>query len=145
MVRAGPDGLAEREDNADRMWALGTRTGSAAACLSASEWRFDAASERGDLARAARELEAIARWAALVGGPMAQWRLLRCRAMLAQARGRYADAHRLGAQALRPRWRPPGSRRRSCCGAACWASSATTPGRHRRVARVRRHHRRRRH
>ena len=100
LVRSGPDGLAEREANADRMWALGTRTGSAAACLSASEWRFDAASERGDLARAARELEAIDRWATRVGGPMAQWRLLRCRAMLAQARGRYADAHRLGAQAF---------------------------------------------
>ncbi len=100
MVRAGPDGLAEREDNADRMWALGIRTGRANACLSASEWRFDAASERGDLAQAARELETIGRWAALVGGPMAQWRLLRCRAMLAQARGRYADAFRLGTQAF---------------------------------------------
>ena len=31
---------------------------------------------------------------------MAQWRLLRCRAMLAQARGSYADAYRLGAEAL---------------------------------------------
>ena len=100
MVRSGPDGLAEREANADRMWALGTRTGSTAACLSASEWRFDAASERGDLARAARELEAIGRWATRVGGPVAQWRLLRCRAMLAQASGRYADAYRLGAQAF---------------------------------------------
>ena len=98
MVRSGPDGLAEREANADRMWALGTRTGSAAACLSASEWRFDAASERGDMGRAARELEAIGRWATQVGGPMAQWRLLRCRAMLAQARGRHADAYRLGGQ-----------------------------------------------
>ena len=100
MVRSGPDGLAEREANADRMSALGNRTGRAAACLSASEWRFDAASERGDLACAARELQAIGRWTARVGGPMAQWRLLRCRAMLAQARGRYADAYRLGAQAL---------------------------------------------
>ena len=100
LVRSGPDGLAEREANADRMEALGTRTGGAAACLTASEWRFDAASERGDLARAARELEAIDRWATRVGGPMARWRQLRCRAMLAQARGRYADAHRLGAQAF---------------------------------------------
>ncbi|HEY5882086.1 MAG TPA: AAA family ATPase [Nakamurella sp.] len=100
MVRSGPDGLAEREANADRMWALGTRTGRTTACLSASEWRFDAASERGDLARAARELEAIGRWATRVGGPVAQWRLLRCRAMLAQASGCYADAYRLGAQAF---------------------------------------------
>lgn len=100
MVHSGPEGLDEREANADRMWALGTRTGRVAACLSASEWRFDAASERGDLALAARELEAIGRWATLVGGPMAQWRLLRCRAMFAQARGRYAEAYRLGGKAL---------------------------------------------
>ena len=100
MVRSGPDGLDEREANADRMWALGIRTGRPAACLSASEWRFDAASERGDLARAARELEAVDRWATRVSGPMAQWRLLRCRAMLAQARGCYAEAYRLGAQAF---------------------------------------------
>ena len=100
MVRSGPDGLAEREVNADRMWALGTRTGRPGACLSASEWRYDAASERGDLAGTARELQAIARWTAQVGGPVAQWRLLRCRAMLAQARGNYAEAYRLGAVAL---------------------------------------------
>ena len=144
MVRAGPDGLAEREDNADRMWALGTRTGRAAACLSASEWRFDAASERGDLARAARELEAIGRWAALVGGPMAQWRLLRCRAMLAQARGRYADAYRLGAQALR---HARGDRVPAGVHAVGRAAGRPVPP-HRadhRVTRDRRHHRRRRH
>ena len=54
----------------------------------------------GTSAWAARELQAIARWAARVGGPVAQWRLLRCRAMLAQARGSYAEAYRLGAEAL---------------------------------------------
>ena len=100
MVRSGPDGLEEREANADRMWALGTRIGSATACLAASEWRFDAACERGDLSRAARDVEVIAHWASRVGGPMSRWRLLRCRAMLAQARGRHADAYRYGAEAL---------------------------------------------
>ncbi|MGB8383236.1 MAG: AAA family ATPase [Dermatophilaceae bacterium] len=100
MVRSGPDGLEEREANADRMWALGTRIGSATACLAASEWRFDAACERGELSRAAREVEVIAHWASRIGGPMSRWRLLRCRAMLAQARGRFADAYRYGAEAL---------------------------------------------
>ena len=100
MVRSGPDGLAEREVNADRMWALGARTGNPAAFLAASEWRFDAASEHGDLVRAAREVEEIARWANQIGGPIARWRLLRCRAMLAQACGRFADAYRYGSDAL---------------------------------------------
>jgi DNA-binding CsgD family transcriptional regulator len=100
LVRSGPDGLGEREADADRMEELGTRVGSAAACLMASEWRFDACCERGDLARAAREVEGIARWATQVGGPMSRWRLLRCRAMLAQARGQFAEAHRYGAEGL---------------------------------------------
>ena len=82
------------------MWALGTRTGRADACLSASEWRFDAASERGDLARAARELEAhrpLGRAGRRPDGAVAAAALQR------DARsgpGRYAEAYRLGAQAF---------------------------------------------
>ena len=100
MVRSGPDGLAERETNADRMAALGVEAGLPAACFVAAEWRFDAAFERGDLARAARELEAIAHWAHRVDGPVSRWRLLRCRAMLSQARGQLTDARRYGDDAL---------------------------------------------
>ena len=70
LVRSGPDGLAEREANADRMWELGSASAVLHACLTASEWRFDAGCERGDLARAAREVETIARWAIEIGGPM---------------------------------------------------------------------------
>ena len=118
MVRSGPDGLAEREVNADRMWALGKRTGRPDACLSASEWRFDAASERGDLGRAARELQAIARWAAQVGGP---WRSGGCCAAgRCWHRPEETTQTPTGSAPKRSaRWRPPVSRRRSSCGAVC--------------------------
>jgi DNA-binding CsgD family transcriptional regulator len=100
MVRSGPDGLAEREVNAGRMADLGTRTDRPELLLAAAEWRFDAAAERGDLARAGRELEAISRWSSRVGGPISRWRLLRCRAVLAEARGQLAEAKRYGDEAL---------------------------------------------
>ncbi len=100
MVHSGPDGLAEREASAQRMWELGERYDSASARLLAAEWRFDASSERGDLAGAAKCLEAIAYWADRLGGPLAQWRVLRCRAMLAQARGQLDDARRYATTAL---------------------------------------------
>ena len=100
MVRSGPTGSPS---------ARSTRTGcgrsgpAPAGRPPACRHRSGASTPRASgatSARAARELEAIDRWATRVGGPMAQWRLLRCRAMLAQARGRYADAYRLGAQAF---------------------------------------------
>jgi DNA-binding CsgD family transcriptional regulator len=64
--------------------------------LAAAEWHFDIAAELGDLSSAARELRVIAQCASDVGGPVARWRVLRCHAMLAQARGQFADARRYG-------------------------------------------------
>lgn len=100
LVRSGPDGLAEREADADRLSDLASRTGNAATQLAAAEWRFDAAFERGDLAGAAREVEVIGRWADRVGGPVARWRRLHHSAVLAQAQGRFGDAQLLGRSAL---------------------------------------------
>ena len=100
MVRSGPDGLAEREVNADRMADLGIRADRPDLLMAAAEWRFDAATERGDLAGAGRELEAMARWSSRVGGPISRWRVLRSRAVLAQARGQLVEAKRYGEDAL---------------------------------------------
>lgn len=100
MVRSGPDGLAEREATADRMAELGTRTRRPDLLLSAAEWRFDAACERGEIREAGREIEGMTRWATRIGGPISRWRVLRCRAVLAQAHGQLGEAQRYGAQAL---------------------------------------------
>lgn len=99
-VQSGPADLDARGAFADRMWALGVTSGRASCRLAASEWRFDSASERGDLYAAAHQLEEITRWGSDIGGPIARWRVLRCRAMLAQAQGRFDQAYRLGNEAL---------------------------------------------
>ena len=59
-------------------------------------WRIDVAFQRGDLGAVGRELEPLARCVEEVRGPVARWHLLQCRAVLAQAQGRFADARRPG-------------------------------------------------
>ena len=100
IVQSGPEDLDARDTFADRMEALGVASGRASCRMAASEWRFDAASERGDLSAAAHQLEEVTRWGAEIGGPTARWRILRCRAMLAQAHGRFDEAYRIGNEAL---------------------------------------------
>ncbi len=100
IVQSGPADLESRDGFADRMWALGVASGRPSCRLAASEWRFDAASERGDLGAAAQQVEEVTRWGAEIGGPISRWRVLRCRAMLAQARARFDEAYRLGDEAL---------------------------------------------
>ena len=58
-------------------------------------WRIDVMLQRGDLAGVGRELDALAWCAGEVGGPVARWQLLRCRASHAHAQARFADAIRL--------------------------------------------------
>ena len=86
---------------AERMLAVGHETpAGAGAELWGHSWRIDVAIERGDLAAAARELEAVDRCAQEVRSRFAQWQVLRCRAVLAQAQARFDDARRLGALAF---------------------------------------------
>ena len=63
-------------------------------------WRIDVGFQRGDLSAVARELELLAWCVEEVRGPVARWHLLQCRAVLAQAQARFADARRLADQAL---------------------------------------------
>jgi len=51
--------------------------------------------QRGDLAGVGRELDPLTWCVNEVGGPVARWHLLRCRATHAQAQARFADAIRL--------------------------------------------------
>ncbi|MHA6779779.1 helix-turn-helix transcriptional regulator [Pseudonocardia saturnea] len=100
LVCSGPDGLAERADIAERMAALGRTLRDRAVALWAHLWRIDVAFQRGDLAAVARELDPLAWCAGEVRGPVARWHLLQCRAVLAQAQARFADARSLADQAL---------------------------------------------
>ena len=97
LVCEGPDGVEERQRLAERMVALGREDGSPRDEMWGRLWRVDASFERGDLVAAAQELDALTLLAQEVGGPWAQWQLLRGQAVLAQARARFGDARRLAA------------------------------------------------
>jgi DNA-binding CsgD family transcriptional regulator len=95
LVCEGPDGVEERQRLAERMLALGRERRSPRAEMWGRLWKVDAFFERGDLVAVARELETLEPLAREVGGPWAQWQVLRVQAVLAQSRARFADARRL--------------------------------------------------
>jgi len=100
LARSGPEGLEERAALADRMLELGHETADPRTQMWAHLWHVDAAFERGDLLRVARELEALTWCVEQVGGPHARYELLKCRAVLAQAQARFGDAMRLAEDAF---------------------------------------------
>ena len=100
LALSGPDGLDERAALADRMLELGREAADPHTQMWARLWHIDAAFERGDLFRVARELEALSQCVAQVRGPHARYELLKCRAVLAQAQARFGDAMRLAADAF---------------------------------------------
>ena len=100
LACSGPEHLGERIHVAERMLALGRETADARTQMWARLWQIDAAFQRGDLPRVARELEALSWCVQEVRGPHARYELLKCQAVLAQARGRFGEAMRLAAQAF---------------------------------------------
>jgi len=100
LVRAMPEGLDERERMAEQMLALSGQAGDPQLELSARLWQIDASFEAGDLARVGAEIDALVLCAQQVRGPLARFEVVRCRAVLAQAQGRFADALRLEADAF---------------------------------------------
>ena len=100
IVCSGPEGLEERASLAERLLALGRGAGDPNEQLWGHLWQVDVAFERGDFGRAAREVDVVARLAQEVRGPLANWQLLRCQAMLAQAQARFDDARHLANEAF---------------------------------------------
>ena len=100
LVCSGPDGLEERMRLAERMLTLSQETFDPQTEMWARLWQIDASLERGDLVRAGTDTDALALCAQQVRGPLARFEVLRCRAVLAQAQGRFADARRLEAEAF---------------------------------------------
>ncbi|HUR18926.1 MAG TPA: AAA family ATPase [Acidimicrobiales bacterium] len=100
VTSVGPEGLAERIVLARRMLRLGRESRNPQIETWAHLWRIDAALEQGDLSAVADSIELLAPATQRLGGPMARFELVRCRAVLAQAQGRFADARRLEAEAF---------------------------------------------
>lgn len=100
FVCSGPDGLEERALLSKRMLQLGRESGNADAQTWAHLWAVDVALARGDLAEAAREVDALPWLVDQVRGPIARWQLLVARATLAQAHARFDDALRFADQAF---------------------------------------------
>ncbi|MGH3528882.1 MAG: ATP-binding protein [Pseudonocardiaceae bacterium] len=95
LVRSDPDGIDERSDLAAKLLEIGRETSDPETQMWAHLWRIDVMLQRGDLGGVGRELDPLARCVNEMGGPVARWHLLRCRAAHAQAQARFADAIRL--------------------------------------------------
>ena len=80
---------------AERMLSLGRATADPVTQMWSHLWSIDVAFERGDLTRVGREVESLSWCADEIQGPIARFHLLTSEAVLAQARGRFADAIRL--------------------------------------------------
>jgi len=100
VVCVGPEGLDERLALAGRMLRLGRESRNPQMAMWAHLWRIDAGLEQGDLRVVAESIELLAPTAQRVRGPMARFEVARCRAVLAQAQGRFVEARRLEAEAF---------------------------------------------
>jgi DNA-binding CsgD family transcriptional regulator/tetratricopeptide (TPR) repeat protein len=92
LARSGPEGVHDRLAVADRMYAIGVADDDPDALLWGRLWRFDAFCQLGRLDEAEAELLPISEAAARVRTGIARWHLLRSRAPLALARGRFKEA-----------------------------------------------------
>jgi DNA-binding CsgD family transcriptional regulator len=100
LALEGPHGVTEREGLAERMLALSSEVRNPSVEMWGRLWRVDAFFERGDLPAVSRELERLGPVIEEVGGPWAQWHLLRGQGVMAQAQARFVDARRLAARAF---------------------------------------------
>lgn len=98
MACSGPDGVEVRAALAARLLRFGPEGGDAA--IWGHLWRIDVCVERGELFDAAAEVDELEWCAGRLGDPAGRWHVLKVRAMLAQAHGRFADARRLAEEAF---------------------------------------------
>lgn len=98
IARSGPDGAADRLALGNRLLTIGA-DGDEDAALWGHLWRFDALAQLGDVGAAEAELTPISAVAQRLRSPLARWHAVRCRATIAAARGRFAEAVDYGEQA----------------------------------------------
>ncbi|MFZ0118851.1 MAG: hypothetical protein WAN20_16270 [Pseudonocardiaceae bacterium] len=94
-ARASEQALAMANQCDDRLLEIGREASDPETQMWAHLWRIDVMLQRGDLCGVGRELDPLAWCVNELGGPVARWHLLRCRAAHAQAQARFADAIRL--------------------------------------------------
>jgi DNA-binding CsgD family transcriptional regulator len=95
LVRSDPDGTNERYDLAAQLLDIGREASDPETQMWARLWRIDVMFQCGDLTAIGRELDPLTWCVDEIGGPVARWQLLRCRAAHAQGQARFADAIRL--------------------------------------------------
>jgi DNA-binding CsgD family transcriptional regulator len=100
VVCVGPEGLEERIALAGRMLRLSHESRDAQTEMWGHLWRIDAGLEQGDLSVVAKSIDLLVLAAQHVRGPIARFEVARCRAVLAQAEGRFVDARRSEAEAF---------------------------------------------
>jgi DNA-binding CsgD family transcriptional regulator len=92
MACAGPDGVGDRLQVAERMLTLADQGAGPWAELWGRLWRIEAHCQLGEIDQAESGLEDLAAVTRLLGQPVASWHLARTRCALAMARGRFAAA-----------------------------------------------------
>ena len=92
LTLGGPDGAEARLDIAARMLRIAGDTGDAWPALWARLWCFDALVQLGRLTEADAELAEVEPVVDRLRWPVAHWHLLRSRAAVLQARGRFEEA-----------------------------------------------------
>lgn len=100
LSRGSPEGVDDRLRNAERMILLGQQSGDPWPELWGRLWSVDALVQLGRLDEAELELQGLEPVVARLRWPVARWHLLRERAAVLQARGRFDDALRTADEAL---------------------------------------------
>ncbi|WP_226364520.1 BTAD domain-containing putative transcriptional regulator [Pseudonocardia sp. ICBG162] len=100
LARSGPAGTRPRLDLGDRMTALADGLGDSAE-LWGRLWRFDALVQLGRTADAEAELDLLEPVVARMRRPLPHWHLVRNRACLLSARGRFTEARAAADEAIR--------------------------------------------
>ena len=101
MACAGPDGVGDRLDVAERMLALAAEHADPWAGLWGRLWRIEARCQLGAIDAAESDTDELADITRQLSQPVAGWHLARTRCALAMARGEFAAAERSFDDALR--------------------------------------------
>src|SRR5260370_20316360 len=99
MVTAGPDGVEERLQLAERTFRLARETGRSSIAQWGHAWRFDALVQLGRIDEAELALADQTRLADKLREPLDRWRAVEARSWLALLHGRFAEAAALAEEA----------------------------------------------